>query len=116
MAPACYLMGTALVGVVAALFLRESAGRHLPGAMPSVDRLDEARAVAALKRTTLASISKSLPLTNVPMAVRPDGAEAQLPLDDPNAHPEAPSPALQVRLVQDRRQDAGGPLHAGSGS
>lgn len=40
---AYYLMGVALIAAVAMYFLPESAGRHLPGSMPSVDSKEEAR-------------------------------------------------------------------------
>lgn len=40
---AYYLMGVALIAAVAIYFLPESAGRHLPGSMPSVDTQEEAR-------------------------------------------------------------------------
>ncbi|KSU75498.1 MFS transporter [Pseudarthrobacter enclensis] len=40
---AYYLMGVAVVAAVAIYFLPESAGRHLPGSMPSVDSQEEAR-------------------------------------------------------------------------
>ncbi len=85
MMPAYYLAGTSLVGAVAVLFLRESAGRHLPGSMPSVDTLDEARAIVAHQEDDPRIDLESMPLTNVPVAVRRDGAAVQLPLDDPNA-------------------------------
>ncbi|MFC9773589.1 MULTISPECIES: MFS transporter [unclassified Pseudarthrobacter] len=40
---AYYLMGVAVIAAVAIYFLPESAGRHLPGSMPSVDTQEEAR-------------------------------------------------------------------------
>ncbi len=40
---AYYLMGVAVIAAVAIYFLPESAGRHLPGSMPSVDSPEEAR-------------------------------------------------------------------------
>lgn len=40
--PAFYLMGTAVVGAVAVAFMTESAGRPLPGSMPSVATEEEA--------------------------------------------------------------------------
>lgn len=45
--PAFYLMATSAVGAVAIFFLRESAGRPLPGSMPSVDTAEEARELVA---------------------------------------------------------------------
>ncbi|MCZ2263646.1 MFS transporter [Isoptericola sp. QY 916] len=45
MAPAYYLMGFALVGAVAVGFVKESAGKPLPGSMPSVDTDAEAKAL-----------------------------------------------------------------------
>jgi MHS family proline/betaine transporter-like MFS transporter len=45
--PAGYLMATSLVGVVAVFFMRESARRPLPGAMPSVASEEEARELVA---------------------------------------------------------------------
>ncbi|MCU1567997.1 MAG: transporter, partial [Pseudarthrobacter sp.] len=43
MAIAYYLMAVAAVAAVAIRFLPESAGRHLPGSMPSVDSEEAAR-------------------------------------------------------------------------
>jgi len=45
MAPAYYLVGFAVVGAVAVGFVKESAGRPLPGSMPSVDTDAEAKAL-----------------------------------------------------------------------
>ncbi|AJT43176.1 MFS transporter [Psychromicrobium lacuslunae] len=42
MTPAYYLIATSIIGAVAIFFLRESAGRPLPGSMPSVDTEQEA--------------------------------------------------------------------------
>ncbi|MDQ0620603.1 MFS transporter [Arthrobacter globiformis] len=47
MAPAYYLMATSVVGAIAIYFLRESAGRPLPGSMPSVDTEAEAQELIA---------------------------------------------------------------------
>lgn len=47
MMPAYYLMLTSLIGAVAIFFLRESAQKPLPGSMPSVDTLAEARELVA---------------------------------------------------------------------
>jgi MHS family proline/betaine transporter-like MFS transporter len=47
MAPAYYLIATSVIGAVAILFLRESAGRPLPGSMPSVDTEAEAHELVA---------------------------------------------------------------------
>jgi MHS family proline/betaine transporter-like MFS transporter len=47
MAPAYYLMATSAIGAVAIYFLRESAGRPLPGSMPSVDTEAEAQELIA---------------------------------------------------------------------
>ncbi|WP_314193703.1 MFS transporter [uncultured Arthrobacter sp.] len=51
MAPAYYLMGTSLIGAIAIYFLRESAGRPLPGSMPSVDTEEEAQELIASQHT-----------------------------------------------------------------
>ncbi|MGF0117666.1 MFS transporter [Promicromonospora sp. Marseille-Q5078] len=45
LAPAYYLMGFAVVGAVAVFFVKESAGKPLPGSMPSVDTDAEAKAL-----------------------------------------------------------------------
>ncbi|MFE6971829.1 MFS transporter [Isoptericola sp. NPDC057653] len=45
MAPAYYLIGFAVVGAVAVCFVKESAGKPLPGSMPSVDTDAEAKAL-----------------------------------------------------------------------
>ncbi|MBD1541436.1 MFS transporter [Arthrobacter sp. IA7] len=47
MAPAYYLMATSVIGAIAIYFLRESAGRPLPGSMPSVDTEAEAQELIA---------------------------------------------------------------------
>ncbi|NYE96101.1 MHS family proline/betaine transporter-like MFS transporter [Psychromicrobium silvestre] len=47
MMPAYYLMATSAVGAVTIFFLRETAGRPLPGSMPSVDTVEEARELVA---------------------------------------------------------------------
>jgi MHS family proline/betaine transporter-like MFS transporter len=47
MAPAYYLMATSVIGAIAIYFLRESAGRPLPGSMPSVDTEAEAHEIIA---------------------------------------------------------------------
>ena len=47
MVPAYYLMGTSLVGAISIFFLKESARRPLPGSMPSVDSVGEARELVA---------------------------------------------------------------------
>nr|WP_285725752.1 MFS transporter [Psychromicrobium sp. YIM S02556] len=47
MMPAYYLMATSLAGGVAIFFLQESAQRPLPGSMPSVDTVEEARELVA---------------------------------------------------------------------
>ncbi|MFC8600702.1 MULTISPECIES: MFS transporter [unclassified Isoptericola] len=43
MAPAYYLVGFAVVGAIAVGFVKESAGKPLPGSMPSVDTTAEAK-------------------------------------------------------------------------
>ena len=45
--PAFYLMATSAVAAVAIYFLPESARRHLPGSMPSVDSDEAARELVA---------------------------------------------------------------------
>ena len=47
MMPAYYLMLTSAIGAVAIYFLRESAQKPLPGSMPSVDTMAEARDLVA---------------------------------------------------------------------
>ncbi|TFC26908.1 MFS transporter [Cryobacterium sp. MDB1-18-2] len=47
MMPAYYLMATSAVGAVSIFFLKESAQRPLPGSMPSVDSVFEARELVA---------------------------------------------------------------------
>lgn len=44
--PAAYLMFAAVVGAVAAYFIRETAGRSLKGSTPTVTSQEEARQVA----------------------------------------------------------------------
>jgi MHS family proline/betaine transporter-like MFS transporter len=47
MMPAYYLMGTSAIAAVTSYFLPESARRHLPGSMPSVDSEQAARELVA---------------------------------------------------------------------
>jgi MHS family proline/betaine transporter-like MFS transporter len=47
MMPAYYLMGTSAIGAVSIFFLKESSQRPLPGSMPSVDSVFEARELVA---------------------------------------------------------------------
>lgn len=47
LAPAFWIIFTSVCGVAAALFLRESARKPMPGAMPTVSSLDEARELVA---------------------------------------------------------------------
>ncbi|WP_427016147.1 MFS transporter [Pseudarthrobacter sp. P1] len=47
MMPAYYLMATSAIGAVAIYFLKESAQKPLPGSMPSVDTMAEARELVA---------------------------------------------------------------------
>ncbi|MFP3580992.1 MFS transporter [Arthrobacter sp. SIMBA_036] len=53
MAPAYHLIGTSVIGAIAIYFLPESARRALPGSMPSVDTIDEARELVAAQKETL---------------------------------------------------------------
>ncbi|MDQ4490935.1 MFS transporter [Sinomonas sp. ASV486] len=85
MMPAYYLMGTSIVGALAVFFLREPAGRPLPGSMPSVDTPAEARAVVEHQEEDPRIDLEQMPLSRVPVAVAHDGAAVQLPLDDPYA-------------------------------
>ncbi len=52
MSPAYYLIGTSVIGAVAIYFLPESARRPLPGSMPSVDTMAEARELVAAQDGT----------------------------------------------------------------
>ncbi|MGG5172926.1 MFS transporter [Pseudarthrobacter sp. J1738] len=47
MMPAYYLMATSAIGAIAIYFLKESANRPLPGSMPSVDSVAEAKELVA---------------------------------------------------------------------
>ncbi len=47
MMPAYYLMATSTIGGIAICFLKESAQRHLPGSMPSVNSVEEAHDLVA---------------------------------------------------------------------
>jgi MFS transporter, MHS family, proline/betaine transporter len=47
MMPAYYLMATSIVGAIAIYFLKESAQKPLPGSMPSVDSVAEAKELVA---------------------------------------------------------------------
>ncbi len=60
--PAWYLVGAALVGAMAVAFLRESAGRPLPGSMPAVESSAEAERLVATQEENLDLDLKALPL------------------------------------------------------
>jgi MHS family proline/betaine transporter-like MFS transporter len=62
MAIAYYLMGVAVIASVAIYFLPESAGRHLPGSMPSVDSQEEARQLVETQDNNQLLDLDSLPL------------------------------------------------------
>ena len=47
MMPAFWLMATSVVGAVAVFIMKESANRPMPGSMPSVDTVAEARELVA---------------------------------------------------------------------
>jgi MHS family proline/betaine transporter-like MFS transporter len=85
MMPAYYLMATSLVGAVAIFFLQESAGRPLPGSMPSVESSSEARDVVENQEEDPRLDLAHMPLSEVPVAVAADGEAVQLPLDHPAA-------------------------------
>lgn len=85
MMPAYYLMATSIVGAIAIFFLHESAGRPLPGSMPSVESSAEARAVVADQDVDPLIDLEHMPLSEVPVAVGEDGDAVQLPLDHPAA-------------------------------
>ncbi|WP_415856696.1 MFS transporter [Sinomonas sp. G460-2] len=85
MMPAYYLMGTSVVGAVAIFFLHESAGRPLPGSMPSVESPAEARDVVAQQDHDPLIDLEHMPLSEVPVAVAENGDAIQLPLDHPAA-------------------------------
>lgn len=85
MMPAYYLMATSLVGAVAIFFLQESAGRPLPGSMPSVESPAEARDVVEKQEEDPLIDLAHMPLPEVPVAVAADGEAVQLPLDHPAA-------------------------------
>ena len=85
MMPAYYLMATSIVGAIAIFFLHESAGRPLPGSMPSVESSAEARAVVADQDVDPLIDLEHMPLSEVPVAVGENGDAIQLPLDHPAA-------------------------------
>ncbi|MCU1568441.1 MAG: transporter [Pseudarthrobacter sp.] len=61
MAIAYYLMAVAVIAAVAIRFLAESAGRHLPGSMPSVDSEEAARKLVETQDTNPLLDVASLP-------------------------------------------------------
>ncbi|MFE8886878.1 MFS transporter [Pseudarthrobacter enclensis] len=67
---AYYLMGVAVVAAVAIYFLPESAGRHLPGSMPSVDSQEEARRLVENQDNDPLLDLESLPLKESFQAAR----------------------------------------------
>jgi MHS family proline/betaine transporter-like MFS transporter len=85
MMPAYYLMGTSVVGAIAVFFLHESAGRPLPGSMPSVETPAEAREVVAQQDVDPLIDLNHMPLAEVPVAETEGGESVQLPLDHPAA-------------------------------
>ena len=90
MMPAYYLMGTSAIGAVAIYFLRESANRPMPGSMPSVDTVEEARALVATQDDNLLLDVNVMPFDSTyEPAVDSDAVVAT----DPDEVPE-PDPAL----------------------
>jgi MHS family proline/betaine transporter-like MFS transporter len=70
MAPAYYLMAFAVVGAVTVGFVRESAGRPLPGSMPSVDTEAEAAELVATQEQNPRIDLAELPFDPVPATAR----------------------------------------------
>ncbi|MEA5454266.1 MFS transporter [Sinomonas sp. JGH33] len=107
MMPAYYLMGTSAVGAVAVFFLHESAGRPLPGSMPSVETPAEAHAVVARQDHDPLLDLTHMPLAEVPLAVADDGAVVQLPLDHPAAADAAEREGVDLQATALEAQASG---------
>lgn len=65
MMPAYYLVGTSIIGAIAIFFMKESAQRPLPGSMPSVDTMAEARELVATQDENPHLDVSELPLPEV---------------------------------------------------
>ncbi len=74
--PAAYLMATSLVGAVAVFFMRESARRPLPGAMPSVGSEEDARELVATQDENPHLDVEELPFPQDVDGVRPGAQPA----------------------------------------
>jgi MHS family proline/betaine transporter-like MFS transporter len=70
LAPAYYLMAFAVVGAVTVGFVRESAGRPLPGSMPAVDSEDEAAELVRTQDDNPRLDVAELPFDAVPATAR----------------------------------------------
>ncbi|MCH6470583.1 MFS transporter [Sinomonas terrae] len=107
MMPAYYLMATSLVGAVAIFFLQESAGRPLPGSMPSVESDAEAIDVVENQEEDPLIDLAHMPLAEVPVAVAPDGEAVQLPLDHPAAIAAAEQAGIDLEATALEAQVSG---------
>ncbi|WP_461162793.1 MFS transporter [Sinomonas notoginsengisoli] len=107
MMPAYYLMATSTVGAVAIWFLHESAQRPLPGSLPSVDSMAEAREVVATQEEDPRIDLTHMPLAEVPVAVADDGVAMQLPLDHPAALEAAEAEGVDLEATALEAQVSG---------
>ena len=107
MMPAYYLMATSLGGAVAIFFLQESAGRPLPGSMPSVESDAEAIDVVENQEEDPLIDLAHMPLAEVPVAVAPDGEAVQLPLDHPAAIAAAEQAGIDLEATALEAQVSG---------
>ncbi|WP_081998428.1 MFS transporter [Sinomonas humi] len=107
MMPAYYLMATSLVGGAAIFFLQESAGRPLPGSMPSVESDAEALDVVENQEEDPLIDLTHMPLADVPVVVAADGEAVQLPLDHPAAVAAAEQAGIDLEATALEAQVSG---------
>lgn len=118
--PAYWLMGTSAIGAIAIYFLRESANRPLPGAMPSVETEEEAHEIVRTQMDDELIDHNDMPLEVVrlhhPDVLPEDAAETvEVPESslekDEHAHrakPEAPAAGAPSGAPAPKGDDDGG--------
>lgn len=79
MVPAYYLLGAALVGLLALTFLKETSARPLNGSVPNVESVEEARRLVASQESLDLDL---MPLPYEAFAIGPDGQEVSRSVHD----------------------------------
>lgn len=84
MAPAYYLVGISIVGAIVIFFLRESAGKPLPGSMPSVATVGEAKELVATQEE-----NPDLDMDEMPFDETYEPPTSQVPVVPASSTPES---------------------------